>query len=313
MTDRDDDPLLVRPYLLGETGGPDPGPSPQTWPETAAEPADEAGGEPADAAATPGTTSPGPPPVPPAPPGRHGHAAPAARNRRPAILIALALVVVLAGSAALVLSWWPEARTTTALPTDIPLPGPVVSEPAAATTVTPPLTRNARTTAATRARVTSSPRPSSVPTSTATPVSPAPSATTTRAPVDQLPPPPADRVGRIRANGDLCLDLNGAAATDGNHIQVYTCNDTAAQMFTLAADGTLRVQGKCAVAADDGTVRINGCATARSGQWRTGPDETLVNLAVADCLTDPSAGSSPGTGVRIEDCSAADRQRWDLP
>jgi hypothetical protein len=84
-------------------------------------------------------------------------------------------------------------------------------------------------------------------------------------------------------------------------------------VFNLAADGTLRVVGKCAVAADDGTVRILGCDGRRSAQWRAGQDRALVNLAAGDCLTDPATGTRPGAGVRIEDCSRAERQRWELP
>jgi hypothetical protein len=125
--------------------------------------------------------------------------------------------------------------------------------------------------------------------------------------------PPVDRVGRIHGPGGLCLDLNGGVPTEGNHIQVFTCNDSPAQVWSLAADGTLRVVGRCAVAADDGTVRIRGCDGRRSAQWRAGRDRALVNLAAGDCLTDPGTGTRSGTGVRIEDCSGAERQRWELP
>ncbi|GAA3338074.1 hypothetical protein GCM10020358_16830 [Amorphoplanes nipponensis] len=102
-------------------------------------------------------------------------------------------------------------------------------------------------------------------------------------------------------------------AVDDNHIQVFTCNDTAAQRWTVAADGTLRVMGKCAVAADDGTVRITGCDGRPAAQWRAGGNGTLLQLATGDCLTDPGSGTRSGTGVRIEDCSGAERQRWQLP
>ena len=128
-----------------------------------------------------------------------------------------------------------------------------------------------------------------------------------------MAPPAADRVGRIQGPGRLCLDLNGAVAVDNNHIQVFDCNQSGAQVWTVAADGTLRVLGKCAAAADDGAVRITGCDGRRTAQWRTGPDRTLVNLARDACLTDPSTGTRVGAGVRVESCSGADRQRWDLP
>jgi hypothetical protein len=228
-------------------------------------------------------------------------------------LLVLALVVVLAvaGVAAIVWAMLPEPGTRTALPVDVPLPSVVVPEPTPATTDPPPAV-TARTTAPARSRSTSSPTATSAPASTATRTSPAP-APTTSAPTDRLAPPPADRVGRIHGLGGLCLDLNGAVAVDGNHIQVFICNETAAQVWTVATDGTLRVVGKCAVAADDGTVRLAGCDGRRSGQWQAGADRTLANLAGGGCLTDPGSGSRSGAGVRIESCSGADRQRWELP
>jgi hypothetical protein len=301
MTDRDDedDPLLVRPYIHDKPGGSALPASGPTWPASpvAAEPPVP---EPADPTVVL--------PVPASAPRRSG-------RRRLVLALAAALVLVLAGVAALVSSLLPRAEPGSALPNDVPLPAPVVSEPAPATTATP----DADTTtapAATRSRNTTSP--------TATPSSPSPAATvrTSAAPsrpatsppaAPMLIAPPADRVGRIHGPGGLCLDLNGAIAVDNNHIQVFTCNDSPAQEWNLGADGTLRVVGKCAVAADDGTVRIFGCDDRRSAQWRAGRNRTLVNLATGQCLTDPATGTRVGAGVRVEECSAAERQQWELP
>jgi hypothetical protein len=302
MTDRDDDgddPLLVRPYLLGEPGGPVPQPSAQTWPEATAEPASAPGAT--DATVTF--------PVHPVQ-GRR-----ARRSRRPLILLAVALLLVLGGAAGLVASWWPEAGTRTALPADVPLPDIAASEPgAAAASGAAPVGTPPTTTAASRARATTSPPTTSAPTPTTTARSSAPATrATTTPPVNLVAPPATERVGRIHGLGGLCLDLNGAVALDGTQIQVYSCNDSAAQVWTLATDGTLRIVGKCAAATDDGMVRLAGCDDRRAAQWRTGANSALVNLATEDCLTDPSAGTSSGAPVRIEDCTGAERQRWQLP
>ncbi|MEU8235026.1 RICIN domain-containing protein [Actinoplanes sp. NPDC048967] len=296
MTDRDDeaDPLLVRPYLRDEPGGAPPQPSDHTWPEAAAEPV------------APSAPDAPPPGAAPAPPPR------GVRRHRPLLVLALVVVLAVTGVAAIVWAMLPEPGTRTALPADVPLPSVAVPEPTPATTDPPPAV-TARTTPPTRSRSTTSSTPTSAPASTPTRTSPAPARTTTSAPTDRLAPPPADRVGRIHGLGGLCLDLNGAIAVDGNHIQVFTCNETAAQVWTVATDGTLRVVGKCAVAADDGTVRLAGCDGRRSGQWQAGADRTLVALAGGGCLTDPGSGSRSGAGVRIESCSGADRQRWELP
>ncbi|GAA3953517.1 hypothetical protein Aau02nite_74730 [Amorphoplanes auranticolor] len=305
MTDRDDeaDPLLVRPYLRDEPGGTPPHASGQTWPEAAAETAAETAADPV------------PPPAPEASPPELAPAPPARRawRHRPLLVLSLVVVLVVAGVAGLVWALLPEPGPRTALPVDVPLPSIAVPEPTPATADPPPAVTS-RTTAPTRSRSSSSPTASSAPASAATTrTTPSRAATTTSPPTDRLAPPPADRVGRIHGLGGLCLDLNGAIAVDGNHIQVFTCNETAAQVWTVATDGTLRVVGRCAVAAGDGTVRLAGCDGRRSGQWQAGQDRTLVNLAGGGCLTDPGSGSRSGAGVRIESCAGADRQRWQLP
>lgn len=308
MTDRDDnsDPLLVRPYLLGEPGGAAPDASTQTWPEAAAEPV--AAPEPPDPTV--------PIRVPVVPPRRW--------RRRPPLLAATVLTLVLVGAVALAASLLPERRTPSALPIDIPPPSLLRPSPAGAgpaPAASAASAAAARVTAATtRPRATASPPPPPSPAAPpagtprvapGTGAAPAPPAASPAG--NRLIPPPADRVGRIRGAGGLCLDLNGALVIDGNHIQVFTCNDTAAQGWTVAADGTLRVVGRCAAVADDGTVRIAGCDDRRAAQWRPGPDGSLVSVATEGCLTDPSAGATSGTGVRVEPCTAADAQRWQLP
>lgn len=303
MTDRDDeaDPLLVRPYLRDEPGGTTPPASGQTWPEAAAEPV---------AAPAPGAAVPAAVPAPP----QSG-----LRRHRTLLMLAVVLVAVVAGAAALVSALLPESGTRTALPLDIPLPSVPVTEPVPAPTGTepPPAARTAPTTAPST-RGTSRPTGTTAPAPTPGRTSPttAPAPTTTSPATDRLAPPAADRVdrvGRIHGLGGLCLDLNGAIAVEGNHIQVFTCNDSAAQVWTMATDGTLRVVGRCAAAADDGAVRITGCDGRRSARWQTGADGTLVNAAGRGCLTDPGAGTRSAAGVRVESCSGADRQRWKLP
>jgi len=302
MTDRndDDDPLLVRPYLLGEPGGAAPPASGPTWPAAPGSTEPAAVPDPADPTVVLPVTA-----APARGPGR----------RRLVLGLAAVMVLVLAGVAALVSSLLPGSDSISALPDEVPLPAPAVSEPVPATSTAAPELDATTAPAATGTATTGTPAArSSSPSPAATVTSRAvPSRAASSSPAPMLIAPPADRVGRIHGPGGLCLDLNGAVAFDNNHIQVYTCNDSPAQVWSLAADGTLRVVGKCAVAAGDGTVRILGCDDRRSARWRAGEDRTLVNLAAGDCLTDPSTGTRVGAGVRVEDCSGAERQRWELP
>ena len=126
------------------------------------------------------------------------------------------------------------------------------------------------------------------------------------------PPPSDDRVGVIRGQDGLCLDLDGGIAVDGNHVQVFDCNGTAGQVWTLAADGTMRVSGKCALLAGDNTVDIAGCDGQRTAQWQVF-GQLLINAAGGGCLTDPSAGRTAGTAVTVTPCGGSASQRWSLP
>ncbi|WP_067500894.1 RICIN domain-containing protein [Actinoplanes sp. TFC3] len=151
-----------------------------------------------------------------------------------------------------------------------------------------------------------------------TTVSAAPSTST--APAEKIKPtstlsqaPSAARTGLITGGSGLCLDLNGGVAVDTNHIQVFDCNGTSAQVWTLETDGTLRVSGKCARAGQDTAVQIITCGGQADAQWRAGQSRTLVNVATNECLTDPSGGRQIGSGVRTQQCTGARDQRWRLP
>ena len=55
----------------------------------------------------------------------------------------------------------------------------------------------------------------------------------------------APPTGAITGYQGLCLDDRGALTADYNPTQVYTCNGTPAQQWTVAANGTLQALGKC--------------------------------------------------------------------
>jgi hypothetical protein len=83
------------------------------------------------------------------------------------------------------------------------------------------------------------------------------------------------------------------------------------QRWTVAADGTLRASSMCAKP-DGGEVHMVGCGADQSGQWRAGPNDTLVNLGTNQCLTDPDNGTKTGGRMRLAACGGAG-QSWRLP
>lgn len=320
MTDGDHnserDPLLVRPFVLRDSGTLDAGKTTQTWPATATPRQPEVGESDAPTAILELPVKDKP--------------APDRRRRRLVVIAGAATAIVLGAAAAGFAALRDDVRPTvsTGLPggpvpaatapqltsasvagspgTAVTVPGRPGSEGGNAAT---PTKRSATSPATTSKAAATSP-------STGQPIAlnPSPSGgATATAPGGVAPAPPTadERVGVIRGQNSLCLDLFGGLSFDGNYLQVFDCNNSTAQTFTLAADDTLRVLGKCA-AAGERSVRIVRCDGRTSTQWRLS-GQRLVNAASDDCLTDPSGGRRAGSGVRVTDCDGSASQRWSLP
>jgi ricin-type beta-trefoil lectin protein len=310
---QDGDPLLVRPYLNDGFGVP-PAASAETWPAATTRPTRRPPAHRAAPIALPG--------------GPAAAAVPGRRSRWRSLAVAgagAALVIALA--AAGFAAFAPDDNDT-----DGQGALPVAPPPASAGILAPPTAASATTSPSAAIDAPASPRattggapaadrtpashPSSRPTAGPSRAGPTPRgpALAPRSPAPTLSAPPAaDRVGVIRAGGNLCLDLNGGVPADDNHVQVFECNNTVAQRWTLAADGTLRVVGRCAQVTADATVHIIGCDTRPAAQWRAGAGKALVNLATNTCLTDPSNGTRSAAGVLVAACAGAPGQQWTLP
>jgi hypothetical protein len=134
------------------------------------------------------------------------------------------------------------------------------------------------------------------------------------APGGQAPTQPVARVGAIGSPGGLCLDLNGGVVADGNFVDVFRCNGSNTQIWTVGTDGTLRAAGGCAQSlAADTAIAITGCDGRASTKWRAGANSSLVSVNIGQCLTDPGNGGSNGEAVRLSACNGNANQRFTLP
>jgi hypothetical protein len=117
--------------------------------------------------------------------------------------------------------------------------------------------------------------------------------------------------------GGLCLDVRGGTAAEGQPVQVYTCNHTAAQQVSHAADDTLRMLGRCLAAtgaANGAAITTTTCAASAGQQWSLRADGTLRNPASGRCLDVPNSNTTPGaTQLQLYDCLHTDGQIWRLP
>ncbi|MEU4243924.1 glycoside hydrolase family 3 C-terminal domain-containing protein [Actinoplanes sp. NPDC026619] len=112
-----------------------------------------------------------------------------------------------------------------------------------------------------------------------------------------------------------CIDVAAANTTNGTPIQLYDCNGTDAQSWTLSSDGSLRALGKCmdvtAAGTADGTkIQLYDCNGTTAQKW-TATNGTLVGTGSGKCLT--AGGSGNGTQLQIGTCTGAAGQLWTLP
>jgi chitinase len=123
--------------------------------------------------------------------------------------------------------------------------------------------------------------------------------------------------GPITGYQGLCLDDRSASTADFNPIQVYTCNGTNAQNWTVASGNTLQVLGKCldvdAAGTANGTVvDLYDCNGTAAQVWQPQSNGELLNPNSGKCLDDTGFGGS-GTQVQIWSCADSSNQQWKIP
>jgi non-reducing end alpha-L-arabinofuranosidase len=119
-------------------------------------------------------------------------------------------------------------------------------------------------------------------------------------------------------NSADCVDLANASATNGNKVQLYTCNGIAtAQSWTLASNGTVQIDGGCMDIT--GANYSNGtliewwtCNGGANQQWQATGGE-LVNPASGKCLDDPASNTTLGTQLILYTCNGGSNQKWTAP
>jgi endoglucanase len=129
----------------------------------------------------------------------------------------------------------------------------------------------------------------------------------------------ASVTGPVTGIANKCLDNSAAKVADGNKIQLWQCNGTVAQAWTLPGDGTIRVQGYCldvqaAGKAPKTLVQLYHCNGTVAQQWKVDKDaKTVINPNSGMCLDDQAAGTANGNQIWIYTCNGTDAQKWNVP
>ncbi|MFD5699015.1 glycosyl hydrolase family 18 protein [Streptomyces lasiicapitis] len=132
------------------------------------------------------------------------------------------------------------------------------------------------------------------------------------------PEKPKERSGEIVGLSGKCLDVKSGSADNGTPVQIWDCNGSDAQKWTLPGDGTVRALGKCLDVASSGTAngtltQLWNCNGSGAQQWRPGGNKELRNPGSDRCLDIPSSVAENGRQTQIWDCNGSDAQKWTLP
>ncbi|MFI6642677.1 ricin-type beta-trefoil lectin domain protein [Streptomyces sp. NPDC050504] len=115
-----------------------------------------------------------------------------------------------------------------------------------------------------------------------------------------------------------CLDVADADPANGTAVQLHTCNGTAAQRWTVGADGTVRALGKCLDAAAAGTadgtrVQLYDCNGTGAQHWAyNAAARDLVNVPADKCLDVRENSSADRTPTQLWTCAGTANQKWTL-
>ncbi|MEU8609746.1 chitosanase [Actinoplanes sp. NPDC048791] len=134
-----------------------------------------------------------------------------------------------------------------------------------------------------------------------------------------LMPASAATAGAIKGLGGKCVDVAAANSANGTAVQLYDCNSTGAQTWSVGnTDNTIRALGKCLDVAAAGTasgtkIQIYDCNGTAAQKWTAGTAGTLINTGSGKCLDVPDNNSANGNRLQIWTCGTGANQKWTLP
>ncbi|MHA4814464.1 ricin-type beta-trefoil lectin domain protein [Streptomyces aculeolatus] len=129
---------------------------------------------------------------------------------------------------------------------------------------------------------------------------------------------PGTGTGTLTGIAGKCLDVAGGATADGTPVQIYGCNGSTAQRWTVGADGTIRALGKCLDVAGAGTangtaVQLYACNGTAAQQWTYDPvTHDVVGAGSGKCLDVTGNTSADGAKTQIWSCTGGANQKWTL-
>ncbi|MFF0187957.1 ricin-type beta-trefoil lectin domain protein [Streptomyces sp. NPDC005244] len=115
-----------------------------------------------------------------------------------------------------------------------------------------------------------------------------------------------------------CLDVAGGSSANGTAVQLYDCNGSTAQSWSVQADGSVRSLGKCldvasASTANGAKVQLYDCNGSAAQRWTYNASTgDVVNPGADKCLDVTDNTSANGARAQIWTCTGAGNQKWHL-
>lgn len=127
-----------------------------------------------------------------------------------------------------------------------------------------------------------------------------------------------DQTGAFVGLAGKCLDVAGGSSANGTAVQLYDCNGSTAQSWTVKADGSVQSLGKCldvtsASTADGAQLQLYDCNGTGAQRWSyNSTTGDVVNTAADKCLDVTGNSSANGARAQIWTCTGAANQKWHL-
>ncbi len=128
-------------------------------------------------------------------------------------------------------------------------------------------------------------------------------------------PPPS---GQITGYHGKCVADAGSGVFNGNKIELWSCNSSAGENWTVEPNNTLVAVGKCmdilGARTSNGTkIDLSTCTGGWNQVWVHHSNGELVNPHSGKCLADPGYSTANGTQLVLWSCTGGANEVWNLP
>ena len=131
------------------------------------------------------------------------------------------------------------------------------------------------------------------------------------------PPPPPTGTTFVGSLSSKCLSVTGASTANGATAEIYTCNGSASETWTVGSNGTIvgGLSGKClevtgSSTANQAGVDISTCTGAANQQWTVNTGGTIVGTQSGKCLSVTGGSTASGATADIYTCNGSGSETW---